>query len=184
MSWEAVVIGAVAWAGGLVAWLVTAVFEHRSRYAVYRERRAEVVGGCKRDVAYSKEVGDVEQHLANQGVPRPGLWHCVCLTAYQPLLTLAIIVLPTFRVWDFQGWVTAIGCIFAMVAILLVILYHEYQGKDDYIDRKWYQVGIILAWLFYLLLVLWLAHCSEDSARKPPAHQPATQGPAVNTSSP
>jgi hypothetical protein len=166
MSGTAIVIGLVTWAGGVIAWFVAALFEHRSRYARYKERKAEVQGACERDEDYKKIVGDIDTFVENQGAPRPSILHCAYFTAYQPLLTLAIIAIPTFRMWDFSGSIAAIINVFAMVGVLLLTIFHEYQGRDEYVHERRYRQIIWVAWVLYLVLILWLAHASEDSPQK------------------
>ncbi len=119
-------------------------------------------------------VGNVDAYLSNQGIPHPDIWHCLYFTAYQPLLTLAIISIPTFRMWDFIGSIAATCNFFAMVAVLLLTIFHEYQGREDYAQEKWYRSIIWVAWVLYLLLILWLAHASEDSPNKEKAHPPSS----------
>jgi hypothetical protein len=110
-------------------------------------------------------------------MPRLGIWHCIYFTAYQPLLTLAIIVIPTFRQWDFAGSIAADVGVFGMVGVLLLTVFHEYQGRDEYVQQAWYRRIIWITWVLYLFLVLWVAHASEDS----PLREVPNQGYPIHT---
>jgi len=181
LSKSALVVGVVTWAGGIAAWLLTAAFEFRSRHALYREKKAHVRGACERDPEYAQTVGDLEEAVANQGFPRPSFHQCLYFTAYQPLLTLAIVSIPTFRPPNFSAWVPSVVNVFAMVVVLILTILHEVQWRDENLPKPWHPKVIFGAWGAYLALILWLAQACEEPS---PAPQPATSSQPAPIKSP
>jgi hypothetical protein len=172
VSKTGLVVGVVTWGGGVAAWVLAAAFEYRARHAGYREKKAQIRGAIDRDPEYAQAVGDIEVAVANQGFPRPEFGHCLLFTAYQPLLTLAIISIPTFRVWDFVGWVALVVNVFAMFAVLILTFFHETPWRDDSLRTAWHPRVTFGIWVGYLLLILWLAQVSEEPKPKDPPKDP------------
>lgn len=175
LSMPALVIGSVTWGGGVAAWLLTAVFEFRSRYAIYREKKAQIRGACERDPEYANTVGNLEAAVENHGFPRPRVLRCLYFTAYQPLLTLAIVSIPTFRPPDFSAWVPFIVNVFAMVIVLVLTILHEIQWREENLHKPWHQKVTLGVWVAYLVLILWLAQVCQEPDRTTP-QQPILPG--------
>ena len=176
MNWEAILLAFIAWVGGVVAWFLAALFDYTANRKRYEIQRARVQGGCDQNDDYAAEVGDIETHLANQGMGAPRPVVSAAQTAVQPLLVLAIIVLPSFRVSNSMGWFALTCNILFVVAVIGLAIVHELFWKDglDAAKAKWW-VLIIALWLVELMLIVWIASAaySTDSGNDPSAFVPA-----------
>jgi hypothetical protein len=179
MSGTALLLGLMLWGGGIITWIVATVFDHMWRYSHFQRKRAEIQGACNQDPGFASTVGNIDVYLADHGEPRPSFSHCLFFTACQPLLIIAIIAIPTFRPWDFDAWVASVVNAFAMVCILVLTCFHEYQGKVEFIQKKWYRFLIVALWIVSLVMILWIAHISEDSPAKQTSHDEASATKAI-----
>ena len=154
---DAVLIGFWTWASGVAGWIIAAAFDYVADHNRYKiKKTSEQATYSATHQGQLPDAATLEANLRNQGFTVEA-GQSIFRTAMQPLLVLAIILLPTFRAVNFSGQVAHAVTACAMFLVIALTIVHEAKGKDDWIKWYSYRSVIIFAWLSYVGICLWLA---------------------------
>lgn len=150
-TWGLLLVGFIAWFGGIAAALVAGAFDFMARKNTYYLEWARIGGD-----PYADEI-DIEETLHLRGRRCPTFWISVIWCSWQPMLCLSIIAPASFAVGGYgrlEVWGIAAVNVTLMVTANIVHEANRRPGSDVRItnDRLVYW-----AWVWNLFVLVSMA---------------------------